>query len=115
MLQPRYPSGVKVRVEEVDVRKAHVLHDAVALADGELGLGAEDGRGGGALHAEGLLRLRPGLEAVEVVRHQRRRRAYRRGALHGLRGEAQRHARVGRLKVLDGLLAVVLPPVVAPG
>ena len=62
-----YPSGVKVRVEEVDVREAHVLHDAVALADGERGVGAEDGRGGGALHAEGLLRLRAGLEAVEVV------------------------------------------------
>ena len=43
------------------------LHDAVALPDGERGVGAEDGRGGGALHAEGLLRLRAGLEAVEVV------------------------------------------------
>ena len=32
-----YPSGVKVRVEEVDVREAHVLHDAVALADGKRG------------------------------------------------------------------------------
>eukprot|EP00320_Phaeocystis_rex_P012981 CAMPEP_0119074328 /NCGR_PEP_ID=MMETSP1178-20130426/72045_1 /TAXON_ID=33656 /ORGANISM="unid sp, Strain CCMP2000" /LENGTH=58 /DNA_ID=CAMNT_0007056479 /DNA_START=43 /DNA_END=215 /DNA_ORIENTATION=- len=56
----KYPSCVKVRVEEVDIREAHVLHDAVALGNCELGFGAEHGRGGRVPHAERLLWLRPG-------------------------------------------------------
>jgi len=39
-------SGIVVGVQEVDVREAHVLHDALALVHRERPLAREDGRHG---------------------------------------------------------------------